>query len=187
MNARRSIVWFRLDLRLADNPALIAAANRGAVVPVYIWAPEEEGAWPPGAASRWWLHHSLKGLASQLRGLVIRRGSSLVTLRTLMKETGADAIFYNRRYEPALRARDAMVDTSLPTQTFNSARLFEPWELKSYRVFTPFYKACLKKTRRRPGRRACWAADRRRKIVATRRTQAAPESRLGAWIRLATR
>ncbi|MBC8002231.1 MAG: deoxyribodipyrimidine photo-lyase, partial [Opitutaceae bacterium] len=52
-----TIVWFRQDLRVADNPALHAAWKRGgAVVPVFIWAPEEECAWSPGGASRWWLH-----------------------------------------------------------------------------------------------------------------------------------
>src|SRR3982750_2921171 len=61
-----TLVWFRNDLRLADNPALAAAAARGAVVPVYVWAPDEEGSWPPGAASRWWLHGSLEALDSAL-------------------------------------------------------------------------------------------------------------------------
>ena len=65
---RPTLVWFRLDLRLTDNPALSAAVRRGGpVIPVYIWAPEEEGAWPPGAASRWWLHHSLAALDAGLR------------------------------------------------------------------------------------------------------------------------
>jgi deoxyribodipyrimidine photo-lyase len=146
----RSILWFRLDLRLADNPALAAAVKRGAVVPVFVWAPEEEGAWPPGAASRWWLHHSLQSLASDLGGLVIRRGPSLDALRQLVKETGATAVFWNRRYEPALIARDtkvkqALLADGLKIESFNSALLFEPWELKPYKVFTPFYRTCLAK------------------------------------------
>ena len=59
-----TIVWFRQDLRLADNPALAAAALAGGpVIPVYILAPDEEGAWAPGGASRWWLHYSLARLA----------------------------------------------------------------------------------------------------------------------------
>lgn len=150
-----SIVWFRLDLRLHDNPALEAAAKLGEVVPVFIWAPEEEGAWPPGAASRWWLHHSLKALAKDLGGLVIRRGPSLDALRHLVKETNATAVFWNRRYEPALSARDtkvkqALLADGLKVESFNSALLFEPWEIKTgsggpYKVFTPFYRACLRK------------------------------------------
>jgi deoxyribodipyrimidine photo-lyase len=48
-----AIVWLRQDLRLADNLALQAARRpSGPVVPVFVWAPEEEGAWPPGSALR---------------------------------------------------------------------------------------------------------------------------------------
>src|SRR5262245_54072994 len=58
-----TLVWFRLDLRLADNPALLAAVDRGCpIIPVFIWSPDEEKPWPPGAASRWWLHQSLASL-----------------------------------------------------------------------------------------------------------------------------
>jgi deoxyribodipyrimidine photo-lyase len=142
-----SIVWFRLDLRLADNPALDAAVQRGGpVVPVFIWAPDEEGDWPPGAASRWWLHQSLEKFDAALRErgsrLIIRRGPSLAALRTLIKETGAETVFWNRRYEPALIERDKAVKAAVPAESFNSALLYEPWELKPYKVFTPFWRAC---------------------------------------------
>ncbi|HVM61083.1 MAG TPA: deoxyribodipyrimidine photo-lyase [Verrucomicrobiae bacterium] len=153
MSEKTTIVWFRLDLRLADNPALSAALASGVVVPVFIWAPEEECPWSPGSASRWWLHHSLAALARDLGGLVIRRGPSLDALRQLVKETGATAVFWNRRYEPALIARDtkvkqALIADGLQVESFNSALLFEPWEIKTvsggpYKVFTPFYRACL--------------------------------------------
>ena len=110
------MLWFRQDLRLSDNPALAAALARGgAVIPVFVWAPEEEGAWPPGAASRWWLHQSLTALAAALetRGsrLIVRRGPSAQTLEALASESGASAVFWNRRYEPAAIARDAAVKT----------------------------------------------------------------------------
>jgi deoxyribodipyrimidine photo-lyase len=152
------VVWFRLDLRLADNPALAAAAARGKhVVPAFIWAPEEEGEWPPGAASRWWLHQSLQSLDAGLRRfgmrLILRRGPSLDALRALARESGADAVSWNRRYEPALRARDARIQRALLSdglrvETFNSALLFEPTEIKntsgkSFQVFTPFWRTCL--------------------------------------------
>ena len=66
--ALTALVWFRQDLRLADNPALSAAVAAGArIVPVYVWSPEEEGGWAPGAASRWWLHQSLQALDASLR------------------------------------------------------------------------------------------------------------------------
>src|SRR5579884_3905620 len=113
-----ALVWFRQDLRLADNPALAAAIERGyRVVPVYIWAPEEEGAWPPGAASRWWLHQSLADLGRALERLgsqlILRTGPTAAALSSLAQETGAEAVFWNRRYEPAAVIRDAEVKSKL--------------------------------------------------------------------------
>lgn len=151
-----TLVWFRNDLRLADNPALAEAARVGAVVPVYIWAPAEEAPWEPGAASRWWLHHSLKAFETSLkkRGsrLVIREGPSLKTLRALVRETGAERVVWNRRYEPAVIARDskikkALMDDGVGVESFNGALLHEPWTVKTgegkpYQVFTPFWRAC---------------------------------------------
>src|ERR1019366_1409085 len=106
-----SLVWFRLDLRLADNPALARAlARSNAIIPVFIWAPEEEAPWSPGAAAQWWLHHSLLELKAALeqRGsrLIVRRGPSAETLLQLAAESGAKSVLWNRRYEPAVVARD---------------------------------------------------------------------------------
>ncbi|MGI9070213.1 MAG: cryptochrome/photolyase family protein [Bryobacteraceae bacterium] len=153
------LLWFRLDLRLTDNPALRAAVASGApVIPVFLWAPEEEDPWPPGAASRCWLYQSLSSLQSSLvksgSRLIIRRGSAQETLQKVLSETNARAIFWNRRYEPALVARDAKLKRVLAAQgtetySFNSALLFEPWTVlgssgQPYQVFTAFWKACLK-------------------------------------------
>ena len=155
-----SLVWFRLDLRLADNPALAAALERGgAVVPVFIYAPDEEAPWSPGGASNWWLHQSLMSLDASLRvlgsQLILRRGPTQETLQALIRETGATAVFWNRRYEPAVIARDAMVketlrNDGLVAESFNAALLHEPWTIqnqsgKPFRVFTPFWKHCLAK------------------------------------------
>ena len=108
-----TLVWFRQDLRLDDNPALTAAAARGSVVPVFIWAPEEEAPWEPGAASRWWLHQSLEKLSAALEKagvpLVIRRGPSLDALRKLAREFSATHVAWNRRYEPAVIRRDTAI------------------------------------------------------------------------------
>ena len=154
--AAPAIVWFRLDLRLADNPALYAAAAGGrAVVPVYIWSPAEEKPWHPGAASRWWLHHSLTELHDDLAEhgsrLVLRSGDALEVLREIIRTTGAKTVFWNRRYEPAIRRRDDEIEESLAldgieVRTFNSALLIEPDQVatkqkKPYQVFTPFWKA----------------------------------------------
>ncbi len=129
-----ALVWFRRDFRVADNPALIAAlAAHDQVLPVYIHAPDVEAPWQPGAASRWWLHHSLTAhsacLAALGAPLVIRAGAdSLAELRKLVKETGATAVHWNRLYEPALIARDtrikqALRDDGLDAESHNSALL----------------------------------------------------------------
>ncbi|MEQ8837086.1 MAG: deoxyribodipyrimidine photo-lyase, partial [Lacipirellulaceae bacterium] len=116
MDKPTSIVWFRQDLRIADHPALLKAAERGVVLPVFIWAPDEEGDWPLGGASKWWLHHSLQSLNSQLEKLgsrlVIREGDSLKSLRDLIEQSGASAVYWSRRYEPAAIDRDQEVKSA---------------------------------------------------------------------------
>lgn len=150
-----ALLWFRRDLRLADNPALAAAlARHERVIPVYVHAPAEEGDWAPGAASRWWLHHSLAALDGELRrrgsALVLRRGPTLPALLELAAACGADAVYWNRRYEPAALAQARVVEEGLGahgihTQGDNAALLFEPWAIAKkdggpYRVFTPFWQ-----------------------------------------------
>ncbi|MBL9136586.1 MAG: deoxyribodipyrimidine photo-lyase [Verrucomicrobiales bacterium] len=152
------LVWLRADLRLADHPAFQWALRMGGpVIPVFVWAPEEEAPWQPGAASRWWLHHSLAALAASLteRGsrLILRRGPTLQALRALVKETGAKAVVWNRRYEPAVIARDtrikeALKSDGLAVESFNASLLCEPWTVRKkdggpFQVFTPYWKACL--------------------------------------------
>jgi deoxyribodipyrimidine photo-lyase len=151
----RTVVWFRQDLRLSDNPALSTAAECGTIVPVYVWAPEEEGAFPPGAATKWWLHQSLAALQKSLGGtLILRQGRTLDCLRAVMKETGATRVHWNRRYEPAAIERDTTIKAALrqdgvEVHTFNSALLWEPWQVQKssgggpFRVFTAFYRKCL--------------------------------------------
>ena len=152
-----NIVWFRQDLRLLDNPALHAAARKGApVLPVYILDESHEGGWAPGAASRWWLHKSLQSLDEALDGaLVLLRGDPQKLLSKLVDELGAKSVFWNRLYEPQHLARDNAIKkslqaTSVSVKTFNASLLFEPPNTNKpdgtpYRVFTPFYRrGCLK-------------------------------------------
>jgi deoxyribodipyrimidine photo-lyase len=157
--ARKTLVWLRQDLRLQDHPALVAAAKRGEIVPVFIWSPGSEGAWKAGGASRWWLHHALVDLAKAFEAaggsLIFRSGDPLRVLRALIEETGADAVFWSRRYEPAAIEHDSAVkaalrDDGLEVKSFNASLLFEPWEVANgsgdpYRVFTPFSKCLLKR------------------------------------------
>ena len=93
MSAPVSICWFRQDLRLADNPALVAAAAHGRIVPVFILDDESAGADRMGAASRWWLHHSLVALNAALGGkLHVAAGDAREILPALAAQTGADAV-----------------------------------------------------------------------------------------------
>lgn len=150
-----ALVWFRNDLRLADNPALRTALDEGyAPVCVYIHAPDEEGGWAPGAASNAWRHHSLQALQADLqrRGARLRlfAGPSQQTLDALAAACDAEAVFWNRRYEPAIEKRDAAIKKTvrkrgLRADSFNGALLFEPWEIRTqeggpYKVFTPFWR-----------------------------------------------
>lgn len=154
-----TIVWFRNDLRLSDHPALAAAVKRDRpVIPVFVWSPDEEGDWAPGGASRWWLHQSLAALAEDLASLgsklIVRQGPSLAVLRELVKASGADAVFWNRRYEPQVIKRDTTIKAALRSdglhvESFNGGNLFEPVEIenqqgKPYQVFTGFWRACMR-------------------------------------------
>jgi len=151
------IWWVRRDLRLEDNPAMEAALTTGKkIYPVFIWAPEEEAPWAPGAASNWWLHHSLESFKQQLAerhsALIIRKGPTLPALHGLIRELGADTVVWNRLYEPALITRDKAIKTALRNEglivhSYNANLLFEPWSIttqqeKPYQVFTPFYRNC---------------------------------------------
>jgi len=148
-----AIIWFRRDLRLADNAALDhALKNADRVLPIYIHSPEDDDDWAPGAASRWWLHHSLAALQESLarRGsrLVIRRSPSLAALRDLIRETGATLVCFNRLYEPARLAADQTIEQMLRREgvevvTSSGHLLAEPTSIETqggspYRVYTPF-------------------------------------------------
>ncbi len=150
------LVWFRNDLRLSDHPALAGAVASGfPIIPIFLWSPDEEGPWAPGAASRWYLHGSLAALEEDLRRmgsrLVIRRGESASSLLdALVRSTGASAVFLNERVEPHLRVIDDHVSQRLRSagvkvRSFQSTLLHDPDLLRTdsgepYQVFTPFWK-----------------------------------------------
>lgn len=154
-----TLVWFRQDLRLRDNPALHAAIARGeAVIPLYIWSPQEEGAWPPGGAQRWWLHESLRSLDRELRArgsqLTLAPGPTIEALLSIAAATGARAVYWNTRYEQAAAAvttaaESALRAAGLETGRFNSALLADPGRVltsqgEPYRVYSAFQRSLWK-------------------------------------------
>ncbi|MEX1266085.1 MAG: deoxyribodipyrimidine photo-lyase, partial [Woeseia sp.] len=154
-----AIVWFRQDLRLADNPALAAAVATGApILPVYILDDDNAADWRMGAASRWWLHRSLTSLNVSLDGaLHVLRGKADEVLPELAASVDASGVFWNRCYEPWRIARDKHIKSVLaaddrPVRSSNGSLLFEPATVTKddgtpYKVFTPFYRnGCLKGT-----------------------------------------
>jgi deoxyribodipyrimidine photo-lyase len=169
MTDRPILLWFRQDLRLSDNPALAAAIARGApIVPVYILDDEVAGPLGTGAASRWWLGESLRALEIDLKArglpLILRSGRADDVVPGLIAETGADAVFWNRCYEPFAIARDrrlekTLLDAGIDAKSFNAALLHEPWTVATqqgapYRVFTPFWRAIRALEKEPPGKSA---------------------------------
>ncbi|PTX99007.1 deoxyribodipyrimidine photo-lyase [Opitutus sp. ER46] len=150
-----TLVWLRQDLRLQDHPALASALRRGgAVVPVYVLDDAGEGRWACGAAARSWLHRSLAALEAALRErgsrLILARGDTATELMRIVRATGAQAVYWSRRYEPAARRQDAAVAAALKaagveTAEFAGTLLFDPDELRNkqgtpFQVFTPFWR-----------------------------------------------
>lgn len=154
-NSELIIYWFRQDLRLSDNPALVKAAAAGVVMPIYILDDDNAGKDAMGGASRLWLHHSLASLNNSLGGnLNIYKGNAEKIIKELVKNHSPKAVYWNRCYEPWRIKRDTAIknflnSAKIQTESFNGSLLWEPWEIHKddgsfYRVFTPFYKrGCL--------------------------------------------
>ncbi len=157
MSAVPTVVWLRDDLRLADNPALNAAVERGApIVVVYVLDETSPGIRPLGGATRWWLHHSLVALREDLSRiggeLILKRGAAAQVIGRLVDETGAGAVVWNRRYGAARQIDAALkrqlLERGVEVESFAANLLFEPWTVLTgagtpFRVFTPFWRACL--------------------------------------------
>lgn len=152
-----SIVWFRSDLRVKDNPALSAAASRGnPIVCLYIL---EDSGRRRGGASRWWLHQSLLSLKRSLAkigaALVLRSGNPAEILNDIISQTSADTVFWNRRYDADGMETDKdlkrdLKDQGVRVSSYKANVLFEPWEIEKnsggfYKVYTPYKRACLSK------------------------------------------
>ncbi|MCJ1713560.1 deoxyribodipyrimidine photo-lyase [Curtobacterium sp. VKM Ac-2922] len=151
-----AVVWLRDDLRLADNPALRAGIDHGGdLTVVYVLDEQSDGIRPLGGAAKWWLHQSLTSLDADLRQrdsrLVLRRGAAADVIDAVVADTGADGVYWNRRYGPVEREIDAGIKASLKDRgidahSFAASLLWEPWTVlngsgEPYKVFTPFWRA----------------------------------------------
>jgi deoxyribodipyrimidine photo-lyase len=154
------VVWFRSDLRLADNPALAFAAESGRpVLAVYVWDATASGVRPMGGAATWWLANSLDALAASLQALGaplhVVAGRSEHVILAIAETAGAAAVVWNRRYEAGEQAQDAAIKAALKAagaaaKSFNSHLLNEPWDVESkagapMKVFTPYWRAAREK------------------------------------------
>ena len=143
-----AILWFRQDLRLHDQPALIAASHEGAVIPVYVLDDNGPDTWRMGAAQRWWLHHSLEALGKALHAkglrLILRKGTASTELKALMRETGAMTIHAIRHYEQWWRQSERALGDALCLHDGNHLARIEDITTGSgrqFKVYSAFWKA----------------------------------------------
>ncbi len=152
-----SLVLFQENLRLADNPALIAALEAGdPVIPVFVLDDNAPGHWRLGGASRWWLHHSLENLAASIEHiggrLILRRGRTPDIVLDLIENNDVGAVFFQRGYAPWSAAVEAKIksrcdEKGVLCKRYGGHLLFEPEAIRTkqgnpYTVFTPFWRAC---------------------------------------------
>lgn len=150
-----TLLWFREDLRITDQPALAAATAHGQpVIALYILS-SNGGQRAPGGAYRWKLHGALHKLRTKLAKLnvplVLRRGDPVAILKSMVNEQDISTIFWSRRYAPDAVAQDKMIMAELKSrgamvESFNGKLLAEPWTVKTgaggwFKVFTPFCRA----------------------------------------------
>ncbi|MEA1943404.1 MAG: deoxyribodipyrimidine photo-lyase [Pseudomonadota bacterium] len=154
-----ALVWFRRDLRLADNPALHAAVQSGRPL-LFLYIREDDPALrlSPGAAADWWLHHSLKSLAGSLEEiggrLVLRSGAAAAIIPDIVRETGVREVFWNRVDWPWLDERDRAIaeglqEKGVKPRAFRATTLLDPARVlnktgEPYKVFSAFWRAAQK-------------------------------------------
>ena len=145
-----SIIWFREDLRLSDQPAVRAAAGEGPVIPVYVLDDDSPGKWKTGAAQRWWLHHSLAALAADLEEkgsrLILLRGEASVKIGALAEKLGIDRVHAVDHFEPWWQDQQEKLADRLDLQLHHGRLLAPPGTVTTnsgdlYKIFTPFWKS----------------------------------------------
>ncbi|KAJ8765198.1 hypothetical protein K2173_011458 [Erythroxylum novogranatense] len=159
MGSNKTVVWFRRDLRIEDNPALTAAARNGSVFAVYIWCPKEEGQFYPGRVSRWWLKQSLVHLGHSLKSLgvelvLMKSQSTLAALLDCINSIGATRVVFNHLYDPVSLVRDhsikeKLVELGISVESYNGDLLYEPWEIydekgHTFTKFDAYWRKCLR-------------------------------------------
>jgi len=147
------IIWFRRDLRLSDNPALIEACKTGCpVICLYIF--EKDRARDLGKASLWWLHHSLEKLSKSLNklgcSLTLKKGQASTILTEICEQHHVQTVYWNRRYEADAIERDTGIKKNLTSKgvevtSYRANLLSEPWTVETktggyYKVFTPYWR-----------------------------------------------
>jgi len=154
---QRTIVWFRNDLRLHDNPALWEAARNGIVIPLFILP--EEGIDMRSTAARWWQSRSVASFEKELRKrgvqLIIKSGDAFDAMIDVMEETDANAVYFNEQYGPDelkmdKRIAEQLTAIGIDVQNFNGNLLFDPGlknkQGEPYKVFTSFWKRGMQET-----------------------------------------
>ncbi|WOH12717.1 hypothetical protein DCAR_0832225 [Daucus carota subsp. sativus] len=155
----KTIVWFRRDLRIDDNPALVAGARDGSILPVFRWCPQEEGQFYPGRVSRWWLKQSLAHLQQSMESLgaklvLIKAQSTFKALLECISAVGATKVVYNHLYDPVSLVRDHTIkqklgELGISVESYNGDLLYEPWEIydndgHAFTTFNAYWERCLK-------------------------------------------
>lgn len=161
MSKLKHAIWLvRNDMRLTDNPTLRAAIDAAeSVIPLLVLPGEDDQhEFSPGAASRVWLHHSAGALDNALQDvgsrLIVRRGAMADEVTQVAADLKAPAaVLISRGYEPRQIADECSLERSLreidsELRIIEATRLFDVDDIRTksgdpYKVFTPFYKACL--------------------------------------------
>ncbi|MEZ5204075.1 MAG: deoxyribodipyrimidine photo-lyase [Acidimicrobiales bacterium] len=149
MGERAVVCWFRRDLRLADHPALTAAASRAPVVPLFVHDPAFAGS---GSNRVAFLHRTLDSLAAEAGGALVERvGDPVDAVVELAGEVGADEVHVTADFGPYGRRRDAAVAAALAARGVRLVATGSPYAVdpgtvrtkqgRPYRVFTPFSRA----------------------------------------------
>lgn len=148
MTRPAAIVWFREDLRLADQAALAAAAAEGAVIPLYILDDDTPKHRRMGGAQRWWLHHSLQRLDAALRSrgsrLILRRGEAAAVITALA--AGGARVHALRHYAPWWRNAERAIAKQVELVLHDGICLLPPGSVRNgngdiYKIYTPFWRA----------------------------------------------